>query len=175
MKSYTIVKGEKVRLVKELKDLVMVGQIYEVANITNDFVVIRNKDTKIACASVIIDDFNNHFEKLSNDKAWTNWIPMVNTNGSVAFYYRTNYKRVQVKAINGLRSEATCSKEDDFNLELGIQIALERLSIKVIKCEMKCLEAEAVKLYKKINTLKGDLLDSEHRLKTLISKVKPSE
>lgn len=62
----SIFRNDKVALLKEYEVLKQVGEIYEVANITTDMVVLRDRITKIAVGAIKIEDFDKYFEKVEN-------------------------------------------------------------------------------------------------------------
>lgn len=62
----SIFRNDKVALLKEYEVLKQVGEIYEVANITTDMVVLRDITTKIAVGAIKIEDFDKYFEKVEN-------------------------------------------------------------------------------------------------------------
>lgn len=120
-----VVRNDKVVLVKEFGELKTIGESYEVANVTDTAIVLRNVVTKIAVCAVNIDNFDEYFTKQENVKGWTPWQRLVDEASNTIAFYRTNYKKVQVKT-NNYRAEATCNKGDNFNLYFGIQLAYAR-------------------------------------------------
>ena len=136
-------RGDKVALIKECDSLKTVGEIYEVANITDAFVVIRNAKTKVAVGSVDIDVFDQYFKKPEEVKHWTPWEKLMDESGNVIAFYRTNFRKVQVRIFEGEQSEATCNKRhgDEFNLYFGIQLAYRR-----------CLEKSLTRLTEEYRT-----------------------
>lgn len=58
---------------------------------------------------------------------WTGWKPIVNFNGQTDAFYRTNFKKVQVKfLVDKIRAECCCCKDDEFDLSFGVQLAYLR-------------------------------------------------
>ena len=129
----TIFKNDKVVLIKEMGNLHTVGETYEVANITDTAVVLRDVNTKIAIAAVNIDDVAKYFDKPENVKTWTPWQRLIDQRGNTIAFYRTNRKKVQVRTADGFRGEATCNKCDEFNLYFGLSLALKRCELKFLK------------------------------------------
>ena len=140
----TVIKFDKVVLTRELNDKVnMVGEVYEVANITNDVIVLRDVVSKVALGAVSFDDFEKHFTKKDEVSGWTPWTPVGDVEGKLIGYYRTNQKKVQVKTADGYRSEACCNiGEDDFNLSFGINLAFLRCEAKMLRAKKKACEEE---------------------------------
>lgn len=64
---------------------------------------------------------------------WTPWITAEDDDGY--FCYRTNGKKTIVKK-NGIKSESTCHKNDTFDLENGVNLALARTNLKLAKAEL---------------------------------------
>ena len=55
--------------------------------------------------------------------AWTDWISCDD------YEFKTNYKTVKVRK-DGFKTKATCHKDDDFDINEGIKICLERITEK---------------------------------------------
>ena len=126
-----IIKNDKVILVKPNGNLQTVGETYEVANITEEFVVLRDAKTKVAAAAIDLVTFSEYFTKADEFKGWTTWQTLRDETG--VLFYRTNGKKTQIKSIDGLRAEACCCKVDNFDLRTGVQIAYCRWNIKMLK------------------------------------------
>lgn len=137
MKSKVLLRNDKVVLLKEYGDLKQVGDTYEVANFTDELVILRNERTKIAVGAISLVDFYEYFEKKKDVRfkytKWTNIIDST-TDGIIGFY-RTNFKKVQVMLpikYNGsyIRAESSCNKDDEFDLWFGIKLAFSRAKVK---------------------------------------------
>lgn len=128
-----IMRNDKVILIKAMGNLQTVGEIFEVANVTDTAVVLRNAKNKVAVGAVGIDMFNQYFKKPEEVKGWTPWQRLIDSTGNTIAFYRTNWKKVQVRIADGVRCEATCNKCDEFNLHFGINIAMRRCRIKTLK------------------------------------------
>lgn len=126
----TVLRNDKVVLVKEYGELRLVGTEFEVANVTETAVVLRDIVSKVAIGAIDIVDFEKYFTKKL--KGWTDWTVIKDTDNCVFGYYRTNNKKVQFKLVDGFRSEATCYKDDTFNLATGINIAFCRCYLKML-------------------------------------------
>lgn len=121
--------GDRVRLQKSLglDSKLVVGNVYEIGTLTDTTYIIRNATTRIAVVSVKIDEFDNYFVK-EEKKYWTEW-QGISQGENLVGYFRTNGKKVQVRAYE-TKAEATCNKTDDFNLKIGINLALLRCKLK---------------------------------------------
>ena len=154
-----ILRGETVVLTKEFERL-KVGETYEVANITDDSIVLREKRSKVAVGVIPIKDFEEHFVKPEEMKSWTPWIPFADSDGNTAFY-RTNMRKVEVR-WNGYKSAAYCSKYDDFNLFFGLTLAYRR-------CEIKWLLDQKTKGEELLRFVEGELADNTNLIKRMIA------
>lgn len=125
-----ILRNGKFILSKEMGDLKMVGKAYEVANITETAIVMRDADTKIAVCAVDIKNFDEYFERVEDSNKWTPWEKVVDRNGNTMAFYRTNQRKVQVRTPEGIRAESCCNKCDEFNLFFGLRLAMARCRIK---------------------------------------------
>ena len=157
----TIFKNDKVVLMKEMGNLHTVGEAYEVANITDIAVVLRDVNTKIAIAAVNIDDVEKYFEKPENVKAWTPWQRLVDQRGNTIAFYRTNRKKVQVRTADGFRGEATCNKCDEFNLYFGLSLAMKR-------CELKFLNVVRNDYLDGLNHVTNDIETTQNDIRNMV-------
>lgn len=128
-----IMRNDKVILIKAMDNLQVVGETFEVANITETTVVLRNAISKVAVVAIQIDVFDQYFKKPEEVKGWTPWQRVVDQMGNTVAFYRTNWKKVQVRTSDGTRGEATCNKGDEFNLYFGMNIAMKRCEVKLLK------------------------------------------
>lgn len=128
-----ILRNDKVVLIKEMGELKIVGETFEVANVTETAVVLRDAKNKIAVGAVDIAVFDQYFKKPEEVKGWTSWQRLVDQLGNTIAFYRTNQKKVQVRTTDNIRAEATCNKCDEFNLAFGIRLAMTRCEIKMLK------------------------------------------
>lgn len=131
-----ILKGDKLILTKEYDKMKMIGATYEVANITDTSIVIRDSKTKIAVAALSINIIDEYFKKPEEVKGWTPWTRITNKYNEIIAFYRTNGKKVQVRTIDNIRSEASCY-DDEFNLFFGIRLAY-------LRCRYKYLNKDEV-------------------------------
>ncbi len=65
---FNVLKGDVVTLIRAMGDLKLVGETFEVANVTETAIVLRDIKTKIAVGAVNIDDFDeyHHFTSFLN-------------------------------------------------------------------------------------------------------------
>lgn len=128
-----ILRNDKVILTKAMGNLQIVGETFEVANVTETAVVLRDARSKIAVGAVNIADFEQYFKKPEEVNGWTPWQRLIDNTGNTIAFYRTNQKKVQVRTADDVRAEATCNKCDEFNLAFGIRLAMTRCEIKMLK------------------------------------------
>lgn len=163
----SIMRGDKVVLIKEHAKMKMVGATVEVGNITETFIVLRNPKTKVAIAAVDIDEFYKYFKpELSSWTPWTELMIVDGVNSQQIGWYRTNHKKVQVKLNNGVRAEATCNKTDEFSLYTGVNIAVNRCNEKLVKQMIEDTQ-------KQLKELSTEYEDIKIRIDNLIKQVKP--
>lgn len=148
--------GDRVRLQKSLgmDSRLIVGKVYEIGTLTDTTYIIRDAITRVAVVAVKIDELDDYFVK-EEKKYWTEWQGILQRDNLIG-YFRTNGKKVQVKAYE-TKAEATCNKTDDFNLKIGINLAL-------LRCKQKCayLVKEDVNVFVK---------ETEGELKSLFDNV----
>lgn len=147
-----IMRNDKVILTKAMGNLQVVGETFEVANVTETAVILRNASNKIAVGAVDIAMFDQYFKKPEEVKGWTPWQRLVDSIGNTMAFYRTNWKKVQVRTADGMRGEATCNKCDEFNLHFGINIAMRRCKIKSMKQIITDCENSLKDFYNDIST-----------------------
>lgn len=160
-----IIKNDKVILKKQFGDLNKIGQAYEVANITDTQIVLREIKSKIAVAAIDFAALEEYFQKSDSTKsAWTNWTRLVDEQERVIAWYRTNQKKVQVKTEGGYRSEASCNRnEDEFDLHFGIRLAFLRLRKKFLNNYLREVQNVVVNIaeeQKQIDKAMNSMIDS---------------
>lgn len=163
-----IVRNEKVVLLKPIKSLQTVGEIYEIANLTDTAIVLRDVNTKIAVGAISIDDFDKYFAKIEDVKGWTPWQRLVDGASNTIAFYRTNYKKVQVKTVGGYRSETSCNKCDNFNLYFGIYLAYARCMDKFYN-DVKRDYEEGLK------NVTSDMIANQNMIKKMINSLDKKE
>ena len=166
-----IMRNDKVVLVKGMNGFKKVGNTYEVANITDTKVVLREVDSKVAVGAIEIDAFEAHFQKPEEVSAWTQWEKLVDRTGNIVAHYRTNGKKVQVRTPDGYRADTTCHKADDFNLFFGIQLAYNRCLLKNLNDEEGFLVNEIARLDSELNDIKSMKNEVTHTIKMMVKSI----
>ena len=163
-----IVKGDKVIMTNGLERVNLIGETFEVANLTETSAVLRDPKTKVAICSVNVDDFDKHFAKHESVKGWTRWCHLLDSDGNIFAFYRSRPSKgkVEVKVPfdnnHMIRKSAACSQGDIFNLEFGIRLALLRCEKETYKRNKEIME-ESAKYYE------GLLVDNKVKTNELIN------
>lgn len=165
---FTIFRNDKVVLIKEFDEMSTVGQEYEVANITDAAVVLRDTTTKIAVGAICIDDFDKYFAKSLKAKKWTAWTKLIVNDNSVVFY-RTNGVKVQVKSVSNVIGTACCNSGDIFNLYIGIRIAYLRMQNKILNTAINKIDmVNNFDDWKKLKELKDIIHNNNNTINKII-------
>lgn len=160
----TVLRFDKYVLTKELNEkFKQVGETYEIANILEDSFMLRSENTKVALGLVNFKDFEECFVAVENYKGWTPWQSIVGFDGQTDAMYRTNRKKVQVKFLtNKVRAECCCCKDDNFNLNFGIQLAY-------LRCLNKARIAQRIELEEKLNMIEHEIAENESIMKKMVN------
>ena len=170
----SILKYDKVVLIKEFGKLKSVGKEYEVANVTETSLVLRDSETKIAVGVIGIKEFEEYFKKAEDIKGWTPWTQISNIDGSLIAMYRTNFKKVQVR-FQGYHAEASCNTMDDFNLFFGIKLAITRCRIKYLNdCKQKN-EEMLKEIDAHIKDINSEITEVKNMMKKMINSIESKE
>lgn len=171
-----ILRGDKIVLTKAYDKINQIGATFEVADITtNGLVIIRDNKTKVAVGAIEADQLFKYFEKQEDIKnKWTEWNRMLDPFGATIGFYRTNFKKVQVKIPNKelvyYKAEACCNlNEDDFNIGFGVNLAYLRCLNKALENKMNSIQDEIIPLTKNINQIQDEIINNEKTIKKMIS------
>ena len=159
------IKFDRVILVKELNEkFCKIGEAYEVTNVLdNNAFLLRDAKTKEVIGIVSLEDFERCFVHDENFKGWTKWQQFNGYYNQNDCVYRTNKKKVQVRfLIDNVRSEASCCKDDDFNLTFGIKLAY-------LRCLNKVLEKKANEYKEKLATMDVEITDNYKTIQKMIN------
>lgn len=170
-----IMRNDKVVLIKGMDNFKKVGETFEVANITDTKVILREVASKVAVGAVDIDAFEAHFVKPEDVSGWTQWESLTDRKSNVVAHYRTNGKKVQVRTPDGYRAETTCNKGDDFNLFFGIQLAYNRCILKSLNDEEEVLVNEITSLDKELSVVQSMKSEIKHTMKMMINSLELSQ
>ena len=132
-----IIKGDKIKLVKKIGNLVQIGDEFTVASVDNGAITFSSRYGE---GVMSYDEFEKHFKKIEKHE-WSKWLEcnteflnyVTKESEDVSFEYRTdNYKRVQMRLKDNpsIRTRTSCYKEDIFDIDKGYQIAKARLYVK---------------------------------------------
>ncbi len=141
-----MIKGDRIKLVKKMGVFDNIGEICEVTDIQEGGVIcFKFGGCHLGCMSY--DEYEKYFEKVETPvkRTWSEWklgeINFTDINGKkkISWYrYRNNGKKVQVKC-GGFKAEATCCKDDVFDLEKGLALAKSRLIVKYLDNQVKSI------------------------------------
>lgn len=141
-----MIKGEKIRLKKPMGAFKNIGEICEVTDVA-DGGIICFKFGGIHLGCMTFDEYEKYFEKVEEHLArtWTNWekkkIAFHDLNDNVknvAIRYRNNGKKTQVRC-GSIKSESSCYKEDIFNAEKGLELAIKRFIAKYLDKQIQVI------------------------------------
>lgn len=141
-----MIKGDRIKLVKKMGVFDNIGEICEVTDIQEGGVIcFKFGGCHLGCMSY--DEYEKYFEKVEEPikRTWSDWdlgeINFTDINGKIKtgwYRYRNNGKKVQVKC-GGFKAEATCCKDDVFDLEKGLALAKSRLIVKYLDNQVKSI------------------------------------
>lgn len=141
-----MIKGDRIKLVKKMGVFDNIGEICEVTDIQEGGVIcFKFGGCHLGCMSY--DEYEKYFEKVDMPvkRTWSDWnfgdISFTDINGKIktgAYHYRNNGKKVQVE-YGFLKAEATCCKDDVFDLEKGLALAKSRLIVKYLDNQVKSI------------------------------------
>ncbi len=141
-----MIKGDRIKLVKKMGAFDNIGEICEVTDIQEGGVIcFKFGGCHLGCMSY--DEYEKYFEKVETPvkRTWSKWdlngINFTDINGKIKTgwcRYRNNGKKVQVE-YGGFKAEATCCKDDVFDLEKGLALAKSRLIVKYLDNQVKSI------------------------------------
>lgn len=159
----SVLKYDRVVLIKEMNERIKkVGEVYEIANVLDEAFLLRDSKTRAAVGVVSFEDFEKYFANVEDVKGWTQWTAFMGFDGHNDCFYRTNGKKVQVKFVTDkVRSEASCNKkEDDFNLNFGLNLAY-------LRARNKANEKKKVKLENELKAIEIDIAENKNMMKRM--------
>lgn len=143
-----MIKGDRIKLVKKMGVFDNIGEICEVTDIQEGGVIcFKFGGCHLGCMSY--DEYEKYFEKVETPvkRTWTKWclneFRFTDINGKdikCNYLYRTNGKKVQIRC-GAFKAEATCckDKDDEFEIEKGLNLAKKRLVIKYLDNQVKSI------------------------------------
>jgi len=138
-----LVKGDKIKVVKQM-GMLGVGEVCEVTNIEKDGIItfsipFLGKTIIFGCMSY--NEYEKYFEKVIK-REWSDWynndshsMRVFEESIKLNLLYRNNGKVVEIKTYylgKTLKAKAICCKEDEFDLETGLDLAKKRLCAKIL-------------------------------------------
>ena len=141
-----MIKGDRIKLVRKMGVFDNIGEICEVTDIQEGGVIcFKFGGCHLGCMSY--DEYEKYFEKVEEPvrRTWSKWylneIRFTDINGKDVrcnYLYRTNGKKVQIRC-GAFKTEATCCKDDEFEIEKGLNLAKKRLVIKWLDNQVKSI------------------------------------
>lgn len=137
-----IMKGAKIKLVKVIEgfEKIQLGEEFEVTNVTDNNIIFKGR---YGMGNMTHEEFNEFFksvEKVKEVPVWTEWIGFACKGKK--YLYRTDQTRIVVKDVDFNIGTAICHEDDEFNLELGLQLCVARLNKSKAENELKKANAE---------------------------------
>ena len=142
-----ITEGNKIQLVKPMGMFDNVGEVCEVIKITEDGIISFKFGNGLHLGCMSYNEFEKYF-KIADEETvltkrgeWSEWKRYVfNILNVPNCFYRSNNKNIQVKTYidnKAVRARALCHKNDKFDFEKGLKLAIARLKIKVDELKVK--------------------------------------
>lgn len=160
----TTLKFDRVVLIKELNEkFCKIGEVFEVANILDNSLLLRDAKTRIAIGVISFSDFESHFVHEENFHGWTQWTPLTGFDGQTDAYYRTNRRKTQVKFLtDNVRGESFMNRNDEFNLYIGLNLAY-------LRARNKALAKHKAKYEEDLKKTNIELIDNEKIIEKIIN------
>ena len=138
-----MIKGDKIKLIREMGVFKNVGEICEVTDVAEGGVIsFRFGGYHLGCMSY--DEFLKYFEQVE-ERVWSNWedtrvafYDMNDKKTVITFRFRNNCKKVQVRS-GALKAESSCHSEDRFDSDKGFELATKRLIVKYLDNQVKSI------------------------------------
>lgn len=111
--------GDKIKMVKPIPNFDMVGTEFEVTTIEDNVIQIKSN---FGIGVMSDDEFPKYFTKV---KTWTDWINI----GQDLSYKTDGEKYVKVK-LDGYKTKSSCHPCDEFNLNTGIWLCVNKIKQK---------------------------------------------
>ena len=148
-----LTKGTKIQLTKPfMNGILRVDDIFEITNLDHNGIITFKAPFGNYVMS--IDTFLKYFKVYEEDekvkkpkREWNeweyDWLYYFDLNGNeriVPVKFRDNGKKVELctnwKDTTNIKTKASCSKYDEFNVDLGLDIADARMTIKLLQKEL---------------------------------------
>lgn len=131
-----IVKGDKIKQVKEIMGFNKVGEVFEVLGVEDGVVSFR---ASFGQGVMSYNECEKYFEKVGEEQ-WSGWV----TDGLEEF--RIKGKVIQYRERNtNISVFSKCLPEDEFNLLTGLELCRDKLKFKKMKIELEKLKNQLSK------------------------------
>ena len=157
-----LLKGDKIKLIKEMGYFTNIGEVCEIIEIKNGG--IQFKFNEYHCGFMSYNEFEEYFEKLEYNekiipkkKIWTDWEDCHTILKDIPqgwYLYKTNGVRVSVRtSMSGEIGKSKCLESDVFCLETGIRLCIFRASKKASYKLLEYIEKSIEEYDQKIKLL----------------------
>lgn len=119
-----IMTGSKIALIKDVPGLKK-GTVFTVTHVDSDGTITftNHQGTGIVSSNEFRTLFEEQLQPAPR-RVWSAWEADYNDFGE--YRTRNNGHVTQVELWNGIRGEASCSPEDEFDKQIGIDVAMKR-------------------------------------------------
>ena len=133
--------NDKIKQVKAIAGLNMIGEIFTITSVIEGSITF-SADERFGAGIMTFDEFEKYFEKV--ESKWTDWIEDEDTN----MMYKTNGKKILAK-VDGIQTSASCHPDDEFDLDVGLDLCWYRIKLKKAKFQVEYWQKELnLKLYR---------------------------
>lgn len=123
-----LLKGDKIKQVKEINGFNKVGFEFEVTDIDMGVISFASNFGK---GVMSYDEFEKYFEKVVVE-TWSEW-----SDCYTDFQHRMKGKLIECKFNDGIHTFAKCLPEDEFNLNVGLEICIKKHQLKKLEKELR--------------------------------------
>ena len=127
-----LIKGDKIKQVKEINGFNRVGDIFEVVDIDGNSISIKS-DIGVGIMSYC--EFEKYFEKVV-EETWSEWKTYY-YNDKHLLRYRTKGRLTECEFSDGIHTFSKNMDEDEYDLEKGIKVCIIKYEIKLLQNKLK--------------------------------------
>ncbi len=125
-----LLKGDKIKQVKEINGFNKVGCEFEVTDIDMGVISFMSSFGK---GVMSYDEFERYFEKVI-EEVWSDWSLIV---GEYIYSTRTKGMLTECKFDDGTHTFAKCLPEDEYSSNVGREICIKKWQLKKLEKELK--------------------------------------
>lgn len=128
-----LIKGDKIKQVKEINGFNRVGDIFEVVGIDDNSISIKS-DIGVGIMSYC--EFEKYFEKVI-EETWSEWKEQYNYLFDDILEYRIKGRVTECRFSDGIHTYSKNMDEDEYSLKKGIDVCVIKYKIKALQNELK--------------------------------------